>query len=248
MFLSMAMVLEEGLPIERLRSILTSVKEAADLAGVKVVTGDTKVVPKGKGGEIYINTAGIGEVVFNYPISPSLIKDGDQVIVSGEIGAHGIAVLSARETLSIKSKIKSDVAFLYPLCEKLFSLGENLKFMRDATRGGIAAVLNEIVSQYSFTIEIDEETIPISESVNSISNMLGLNPIEIANEGVFVAVVSGKKADEAVSLLREHQLGQKATIIGKITTQHPGKVILNTTAGGRRILDFPRGLLLPRIC
>ncbi len=248
LFLSMGMVLEEGLPIETLKTILLSLKRAADYAGVKIVTGDTKVVPKGRGGGIYINTAGIGEIIFKHPITTNSVKEGDYVIVSGEIGAHGIAVLSARESLSIKSPIKSDVAFLYPLCERLFKLGGDLKFMRDATRGGIAAVLNEIASGNQFSIEIDEGNIPINEDVMSVSNILGLNPIEIANEGVFIAVVSKETVEEAVYLLHSIPLGEKASIIGRVTKEHPGKVILNTLSGGRRILDFPRGLLLPRIC
>ncbi len=249
LFLSMGMVLEEGLSIEKLQSILLSIQEASTHAGIRIITGDTKVVPKGKGGEIYINTSGIGEVVFSHGISPSRIKPGDYIIISNSIGSHGIAVLSARESLSISSKIQSDVAFLYPLCEKLFTLQENLKFLRDATRGGISAVLNEIVSGNNFSIEIDEEEIPISDDILSISNILGLNPLEIANEGVFVAVVSKEnKAKEAVNLLKDHPLGKNAAIVGRVTENYPGKVILNTNSGGKRILDFPRGLLLPRIC
>ncbi len=248
LFLSMGMVLEEGLPINKLETILLSIKNATEHAGVKIITGDTKVVPKGKGGEIYINTAGIGEVIFPFGISYSRVKEGDLVIISNSIGSHGIAVLSAREKLSLSSDIQSDVAFIYPLCERLFNLGKNLKFLRDATRGGIASVLNEIVSGSNLSIEVEESKIPVSEDITSISNILGLNPLEIANEGVFVAIISHDKAEEAVKLLREHPLGKNASIVGIITTEYPGKVILNTHSGGKRILDFPRGLLLPRIC
>ena len=247
-FLTLGFVLEEGLPLSDLRRILQSIAKAVKEAGVKIVTGDTKVVPRGKGGGIFINTTGIGQRVAKAALSPSKIETGDALIVTGPVGSHGTAILAARESLSVGSELVSDCAFLFPLCEKMFRLKEKLRFLRDATRGGVAAILNEIVAHQSFSIWVREKDVPVEENVATTAEILGLNPLEIANEGVVIAVVAGAEAERAVSMLREHPAGREATIIGEVRETNPGKVVLLTPIGGRRILDFPRGLVLPRIC
>ena len=248
LYLSLGLVLEEGFSIAELERVLKSVKSTADMAGVKIITGDTKVVPKGKGGKIFINTTGIGKKVFKYEISTDRINPGDSVIVTGPLGSHGIAVMANRESISIGSQIKSDTSFLYPMCQNLFSLGTDLKFLRDATRGGVAAILNEICADNSFGMNILEPLIPILPDVQAVSDILGLNPIEIANEGVLIVIVADNSASHAIDIIKQHTAGREAAVIGKVTETYPGKVILETKIGGKRILDYPRGLLLPRIC
>lgn len=247
-FLTLGFVLEEGLPLSDLRRILRSIAKAAKEAQVKIVTGDTKVVPQGKGGGIFINTTGIGQRVVTDVLSPSKIEAGDAVIVSGPVGSHGTTILAVRESLSVGGNLVSDCAFLFPLCEQIFGLKEKLRFLRDATRGGVAAILNEIVAGQNFSIWVRENDVPVEENVAATTEILGLNPLEIANEGVVIAVVAGTEAQRAVTRLREHPLGRGATIIGEVGETNPGKVILLTAVGGRRMLDFPRGLVLPRIC
>ncbi len=246
--LSLAITVEEGFPIPRLREALESAAGAARETGAHVVTGDTKVVPQGKGGGIFITTAGVGRRVFPHRLSPAVIRPDDRIIVSGPLGAHGITILAARESLPVGSSLKSDVAFLYPLTSALFLLGESLHFMRDATRGGVSAVLNEVVEKAAWGIDVEEDQFPVSADVRAVSDLLGLNPLEIANEGVLVAFVTEKDADQALAVVRQTPLGKDARIVGRVTREHPGTVIMNTSIGGRRRLDFPRGLLLPRIC
>ncbi len=247
-FLTLGFVLEEGLPLSDLRRILRSIARAAKEAQVKIVTGDTKVVPQGKGGGIFVNTTGIGQRVVSDVLSPSKIQVGDAVIVTGPVGSHGTTILAVRESLSVGSKLVSDCAFLFPMCEKLFGMKEKVRFLRDATRGGVAAILNEIVADQKFSIWVREKDVPVEENVAATAEILGLNPLEIANEGVVIAIVAGPEAERAVNRLREHSRGRGATIIGEVKDTYPGKVILLTPIGGRRMLDFPRGLVLPRIC
>ena len=247
-FLSVGMVLEEGLPLADLETIVDSIRAASEETRVRVVTGDTKVVPRGKGGGIYINTSGIGEPAAPHPLGIDRIRPGDKVIVSGPVGTHGIALLAARENLHPGVKLSSDAASLFPLCEKLYALGKDLRFMRDATRGGVAAVCNEIVSRREIGIDLEEESFPLLPEVRSLAQILGLNPLEVANEGVLIAVVSGEAGEEALALMRSLALGGHAACAGGITGENPGRVVLTTPVGGRRILGFPRGLLLPRIC
>jgi len=247
-YLSMGMVLEEGFPVHTLVSVLESAAGAAAENGVRFVTGDTKVVPRGKGGGIFLNTAGIGEKEFQYSLSPSGISPGDEILISGPVGSHGITILAAREKLPVGTNVVSDCAFLYPLCKQLFAFGEKVKFIRDATRGGAAAILNEIVFGTQLGIDTREEAYPVLPEVASAAEILGLNPLEVANEGVLVTVVSAGSGREALREMRKNSLGEKAAIIGTVTEDHPGRVVLETSIGGRRILDFPRGLLLPRIC
>jgi len=247
-WLSLALVLEEGVRIDTLERVVDSVAAACAEAGVQVVTGDTKVVPSGKGGGIYVNTAGVGERVFRRALSPERVEPGDALIVSGPVGSHGIAVLAAREGLSVGSGVRSDCAFLHPLCAELFELGEELRFLRDATRGGAAAILNELCTGGSFGVRVREAAFPVREEVATASDLLGLNPLEIANEGVLVAVAAAEAAERALGALRKQPLGREAAVVGEVTEAHPGRVIMETRIGGRRLLDFPRGLLLPRIC
>ncbi len=247
-YLTLAFVIEEGFSIGELKKVLHSIKKAAEDAHVKILSGDTKVVPSGKGGGIYINTAGVGESIISFNLSPSRIREGDTILVSAPLGAHGITVLAARESLKIASSLSSDCASLYPLCRSLCSLGEELRFMRDATRGGAAAILNEIAESRSFGLEVVESNFPIEKKIAAAADILGLNVLEIANEGVLIAVVSENAGSKALELLHSKPLGQKACIVGRATSAYPGMVILETTVGGRRVLDLPRGLLLPRIC
>jgi hydrogenase expression/formation protein HypE len=248
LFLSLGMVIEEGFTTADLEKILRSARSAADQAGVRIITGDTKVVPSGKGGGIFLNTAGVGRALPGLSLSPMRLQAGDQLLVSAAVGAHGLAILAARESLSIASALRSDCANLYPQCAALAELGTGLRWMRDATRGGVAAVLNELARGTAFGLEVQEEAFPVEGPVAAAADLLGLNPLEIANEGVLVAAVAGPAGERARELLRAQPLGHRACRVGEVTAEHPGRVILQTAIGGRRILDLPRGLLLPRIC
>lgn len=247
-FLTVGLVLEEGFPLDDLDNILASLARASSETGTAVLSGDTKVVPAGKGGGVFINTAGIGERIFPHDLTSRRIQIGDRVIVTGPIGSHGISILSAREGLDIGKDIQSDLAFLFPLCKILFSYRENLRFTRDATRGGVAAILNEVCREKPFGIYTQEDAFPVAKEVSVAADLLGLDPLEIANEGVMLAVLSSESADDACRELQKHPLGRKSCIIGEITGENKGRVVLETRIGGQRILDLPRGLLLPRIC
>lgn len=246
--LSLGFIVEEGFPIVQVKRVLESIRAAADEAEVRVITGDTKVVPAGKGGGIYINSSGVGRKMFSSTLTPKNVREGDVIIVSGPVGEHGIAVLAEREKLPVAAHLRSDCANLYPICKDLFSLEQDLRFLRDVTRGGLSAILNEIVQDTDFGFIIEEESIPVKDRVASVSEILGLNPLEVANEGVVVGIVAQNVAQEALRILHNNTLGQEAAIIGSVTASTPKKVILRTRIGGRRVLDFPRGLLLPRIC
>jgi len=246
--MSLALVIEEGFAMADLRRALESAAAAAREANARIVTGDTKVVPRGKGGGLFITTAGVGRRVFPHVLSPSRVKDGDSVIVSGPLGAHGLTVLAARESLPVAGALRSDMAFLYPPVSRLFHLAGALRFMRDATRGGIAAVLNEVVRGASWGIEVQEEAFPVTDDVRTVASLLGLNPLEVANEGVFLALLGAEAETEALDALHGHPLGRSARCVGRVSRERPGKVVMTTRIGGRRIVDFPRGLLLPRIC
>ncbi len=246
--LSLAMTLEEGVPIPLVQRALASAASAAQEAGARIVTGDTKVVPRGKGGGLFFTTAGVGRRVFPHPLSPSRVRPGDVVIVSGPLGAHGVTILAARESLPVGTTLHSDAASLYPLASALFPLGESLRFMRDATRGGVSAVLNEAAGGASWGLEVEEDGFPVDPDVKAVCDLLGLNPLEIANEGVLVAIVAGEASAKALEAMQSLPLGRKARLVGKATTENAGRVTMVTSIGGRRLLDFPRGLLLPRIC
>ncbi|MBN1835511.1 MAG: hydrogenase expression/formation protein HypE [Spirochaetales bacterium] len=247
-YLTLALVIEEGLPLALLRRALEEAAQAAAQAGVYVISGDTKVVPAGSGGGLFVNTTGVGELQFPPGIDTARIERGDRVMVSAPVGAHGLAVLAAREGLSVGDSVRSDCALLHPLCERLYSLGPALRFLRDATRGGLAAVLNEIAADAGLGLLVSEEKVPVDGTVQTAADILGLDPLEIANEGVLVAVVSRESASEALDLLRGHELGRRGAVVGEMTEDPAGRVLLETRIGGRRILPLPRGLLLPRIC
>ncbi len=246
--LSLAIIVEEGFPLEDLSRVCRSAAEACREAGVKVVTGDTKVVPRGKGGGIFLTTAGVGRRVFPHSLTPARIREGDRIIVSAPIGAHGLAILAARESLPVGASLRSDAAPLFPLCSGLFALGEDLRFMRDATRGGVSAILNEAVTGAPWGAEVRQDSFPVSEEVRAAADILGLNPLEIANEGVLVAFVAAGAAEKALEILHAGAGGKEAVEVGTIAAGWPGEVVARTRIGGLRRIDFPRGLLLPRIC
>jgi hydrogenase expression/formation protein HypE len=229
--------------------ILVSIKEATQKANVKIVTGDTKVVEKGKGDKIFINTSGIGSVHPKANIHHNNISAGDQIILSGNIATHGMAIMSVRKGLEFETTIESDTVNLNHTVEKLLDLfGKDIKFLRDPTRGGVASVLNEIAELTKLGFELDQKTIPIDEQVEGACEMLGLDPLYVANEGLFIAVVKKEIANELLSFLHKDENGTNAAIIGEATTEHPGKVLMKSRIGGRRVVNYLTGEQLPRIC
>ena len=248
-YLSLAFIIEEGLKMEELWKILWSVKEAAQHAGVKIVTGDTKVVEKGKGDKIFINTSGVGMIHPNANIHHNRIEGGDKIIISGNIATHGIAIMSVRKGLEFETDIFSDTAPLNHTIKNLLDhFGNDIKFLRDPTRGGVASVLNEIAELTQLGFEINQNTIPIDEQVEGACEMLGLDPLYVANEGIFLAVVKNEIADDFLRVLRNDTNGINSAIIGEVASQHAGKVILKSRIGGSRIVNYLTGEQLPRIC
>ncbi len=250
-YLSLALILEEGLPLADLERILASAARAADDAGVQIVTGDTKVVPKGSADKVFINTSGIGKVQGDFVPAPALIRDGDLILVSGPIGNHGMAVMLSRAEFSFDFDLTSDSASIWPVAERLLELGPALKFLRDPTRGGLAATLNEIAHATGFSVTIDEASIPLDPQVVAASEMLGIDPLLAANEGKVVAVIGSDQGDKALALLKDCPLAQGAAIIGYVANvgaDTPPRVVMNTRVGGSRIVAEPSGELLPRIC
>jgi hydrogenase expression/formation protein HypE len=247
MFLSAGFILEEGLPMETLGNIVTAMAQACRKAGVKIATGDTKVVQKGHGDGIYINTSGIGIIPNGVDIGPVKARPGDAVLVSGTMGDHGIAIMSVREGLTFQTEIQSDTAPLNGLVEAMVAAGD-IHCLRDATRGGLAAVLNELASSSKVGIEFDERMVPLRPEVDAACEMLGLDPFYVANEGKLVAIVAGEVAEQVLAAMRRHDYGQEAAIIGKVVEAHPGLVTAKTSIGGMRVVDVPAGELLPRIC
>jgi len=248
LWLTAAFILEEGLEIETLRRVVHSMAEAANRAGVSVVAGDTKVVENGHGDGIYINTTGIGTIPQNINIAPDNGSPGDAVLVNGTLGDHGIAVLSKREGLTFETDILSDSAALNGIVADLLEAAPNTHCLRDMTRGGLAAALNELATTSQVGIEIDESSIPIREQVAAACEMMGFDPLSVANEGKLVAFVPPEEADAALEALTNHPLGKNAARIGTLTAEHPGLVLARTSIGGRRVVDLPLGELLPRIC
>ncbi len=245
LYISCSFIIEEGLDLDILDRITTSMAKSARRTEVEIVTGDTKVVEKGSADKVFINTSGIGILQKELFLSKNKIKAGDKIIINGEIGAHGLAVMSNRE--NFKTDIKSDCAPLWGLIESMLSVG-GVKFMRDPTRGGVAAVLCEIADIANFGIKIKEESLPIHENVSSFSEILGLDPFYIANEGKVIAVVTEEKTSSILTKMKKHPLGKEASIIGEITEKNKGKVVLETAIGGKRIIDRLVGDQLPRIC
>jgi len=247
-FISLAMIIEEGFPVEDLERIALSIRAAAEDAGVTVVTGDTKVVDRGKADGIFINTAGIGVVPEGISLSSDSAVAGDRVIVSGTIGDHGLAILSKREGIDFGSDLQSDAAPLSKLTVPLLERFAGIRVMRDATRGGLAAVLNEIAVDSNVCVRIEEELIPVAESVRNGCELMGYDPLNIANEGKLVAVVDPAEADAVLAAMRGTGLGEKAAMIGGVIAGPVGRVIMKTSFGGERVVDLPYGDLLPRIC
>jgi len=248
MYLSIAMILEEGLPIETLRRIIRSVKNAADACGVSIVTGDTKVVPRGAADQIFICTTGIGRLRPDADLGVQRVRPGDKILISGTIGDHGLAILSAREGLDLGNQLGSDTAPLHHLVANLLESGADVHFLRDPTRGGVAGVLHELVEQSALAIRIEEAALPVSPCARGACELLGLDPLHIANEGKLVAVVGAESAGAALNALRYQLLGNQAAIIGDVIASPSAEVLLANRFGQVRIIDEPSGAPLPRIC
>ncbi len=248
-YLAAGFVLEEGLPLERLERIVHTMAETARAAGVPLVAGDTKVVERGKADGLFINTTGLGVLTAGFRPGPGRARPGDAVIVSGPIGRHGIAIMAAREGLGFEVAIESDAATLWPLVQGLReAVGDEVHTLRDPTRGGVASALNEIAASSRVGIELDEPGLPIPDPVVAACEMLGLDPLYVANEGILVALVPSAQAACALEALRAHPLGREAQMIGRAVATHPGLVVLRTALGASRIVDLLPGDQLPRIC
>jgi hydrogenase expression/formation protein HypE len=246
--LSAAFILEEGFALAELRRITESMAQAAERAGVSIVTGDTKVVERGSGDGVYINTAGIGLVADGVSVSAANARPGDAVILSGAIGDHGATILTEREGLELEGALTSDSAPLNGLVEAILAVTRGLRAMRDPTRGGLASTLNEIAGQSRVGIEVREEAIPVHAGVRGACEVLGLDPLYVANEGKMVAIVPANAADAVVAAMRAHPLGAEAAVVGVVTDKHPGLVTMRTAFGTSRIVDMLAGDQLPRIC
>lgn len=246
LWLSAAFILEEGLPFATLERVVHDMAEAARASGVAIVTGDTKVVERGAADSLFITTAGVGRVESPAPVAPSQIEPGDAILVSGDLGTHGIAVLSVRDGLSFETAIASDTAPLWPAVEALLAASLPLHCLRDLTRGGLTSALNELSLARGVAFEIDETAVPVSAPVRGACEFLGLDPMDVANEGRFCVVLPAETASKALEILRRFH--PDAALIGTVLDAAPPQVIVRTTLGGRRVLDFRSGELLPRIC
>lgn len=247
-YLTAGLILEEGLPVAQLGVIIEEMARAARSAGVQIVAGDTKVVDKGHGDGIYINTSGIGVIPSGIQIGPQQARPGDVVLVSGEIGVHGIAILSVREGLEFGAPVESDCAALNGMVQTILDTSNDIHVLRDPTRGGLAATLNEIAQMARVGIVYEESRLPVSPAVAAACEMLGMDPVYVANEGKLVAIVAAEAAESVLAAMRQHPLGKEAVLIGRITDQHPGLVVARTTIGGSRVVDTQVGEQLPRIC
>jgi hydrogenase expression/formation protein HypE len=248
-YLSLAFIVEEGLKINDFIKIVNSIKKTAEICGVQIITGDTKVVERGKGDKIFINTTGFGEVHPKANIATKNIKVGDKIIVSGFIAQHGMAIMSQREGLQFESAIVSDTTNINFLVNELLNnFGEKIHLLRDPTRGGLASVLSEIAGDIQQGISIDENKLPLEKQVAAACEILGLDPLYVANEGVFLAIVDSEIANEVLEMMKEDKKGENAVCIGEITKEHPTKVVMKSTIGGKRIVTPLIGEQLPRIC
>ncbi len=247
-YLSLAMIIEEGLAFEELSMVVQSIKAAAAEAGVCIVTGDTKVVNRGKADKLFINTSGIGVVPLGIEISGCNAKPGDVVMLSGSIGDHGMAIMAQREGFTFKVPVESDCAPLNGMVADMLAVSKNIHVLRDPTRGGLATTLNEIAAQSGVGIEINETKIPVKDAVRTACELLGFDPMYVANEGKMIAIVAPEDADTVLQAMRSNRYGAAATVIGKVTAEHKNRVVLRTTLGARRIVDMLSGELLPRIC
>jgi len=248
LWLTAAFILEEGLPLETLRRVVASMQQAAAEAGVQIITGDTKVVEKGSADGLFINTTGIGRVRDGVSLSASQARLGDAIIVSGFLGDHGIAILAEREGLQFETQVVSDSAALHTLVARLLEATHEVRCLRDPTRGGLSSTLNEIAASSHVGMELDETAIPVREEVRGACEMLGLDPMYVANEGKLVAVVAPSVAQDALRALQSHSFGKDAAIIGRVISDHPRMVVMRTPFGTTRIVDMLNGDQLPRIC
>jgi len=248
-YISLGLIIEEGMKMDDLWEILAGVKISAENAGVQIVTGDTKVVEKGKGDQIFINTTGIGLIQSDVDFSMNRFQADDVIIISGEMAAHGMAIMSVREGLTFDSDILSDTRPLHELTSALLcEFGQDIKLLRDPTRGGVATVLNEIAKYSDVGIELNEKQFPINKQVKAACEMLGLDPLYVANEGIFLAVVKSNIEESVLSILRKFEFGKDATKIGIVQQSNPGKVFIKSAIGGRRVVGMMVGEQLPRIC
>lgn len=247
-YLSAGFIIEEGLEMDRLIEIVKSMEQAALKAGILLVTGDTKVVENGSGDGVYINTAGIGVLERNVTISPKQAAEGDVVIINGKIADHGITIMSKREGLEFETEIVTDSAPLNHLIDGILDVSEKIHVLRDPTRGGIAATLNEIAESSNIGIVLQEEMIPISEQVKAVSSILGLDPLYIANEGKVLVIVKECDANRVLDKMKSYPEGRDSVAIGKVISDNPGRVIMKTKIGTKRVVDMPVGNQLPRIC
>jgi hydrogenase expression/formation protein HypE len=248
LFLTVAFIIEEGLAMDVLRRVVKSLQKAAVEAGVQVITGDTKVVERGKGDGLFINTTGIGLAAEGTELSADRTRPGDAVLLSGPIGEHGIAILAQREGLEFESTIESDSAPLHTLVAEMLRASSEIRCMRDPTRGGLSSALNEIATQSNVGIELEESAIQVREEVKGACEMLGLDPLYVANEGKLIAIVEPSVADEILAAMRKHPLGRQSQLIGKVTGKNAGLVTMRTPLGTTRIVDMLAGDQLPRIC
>ncbi len=247
-WLSAGFIIEEGLPMRTLNLVVESMRAAAAESGVQLVTGDTKVVDKGKGDGLFVNTAGIGVLDHPHRIGPREIVPGDAVLVSGDMGRHGMAIMSVREGLQFESEIRSDCAPLADMVLAMLDDGVRVHCLRDLTRGGLTAALNEIATSAGLAIDIDESSVPVVEAVRGACEILGLDPLSVANEGRMVAIVDGDDVNRAIALLSKNPHGRGACQVGRVTSDSPGLVTMKSSIGVRRVLDMLAGDQLPRIC
>ncbi|MEN8250566.1 MAG: hydrogenase expression/formation protein HypE [Bacteroidota bacterium] len=248
-YISLGLILEEGLPMEELWEVLLGIKLACEKAGVIVATGDTKVVERGKGDKVFINTTGIGEMHPRANIAASNIEVDDKIIVNGDIATHGMAIMAKRHGMTFDNEIESDTANLnHTIISLIEEFGDDIHLVRDPTRGGLAATLNEISRDIGKGIEIQQTEIPVDSRVDNVCEMLGLDPLYVANEGVFAAFVKAEVADQYLNRLKTLEYGQNAAIIGEVVEEHPGKVVLQSAIGGKRVVNMAVGEQLPRIC
>jgi len=249
LWLSVSLILEEGLPLATLRRVVASLQRAAQAVPVSIVTGDTKVVGRGQADGVYLNTAGIGVVRPGVDLAPQHARAGDVVLLSGPIAAHGMAVMSLRESLGFETALRSDSAALHGLVARLLDTApQAVHVLRDPTRGGVASALNEIATAATVGFCLDERAIPVADGAREACELLGLDPLYVANEGVLLAIVAAEAADALLAALRAEPLGHAAAVIGTVTAVHPGRVVLRTTIGGTRVVDMLSGEQLPRIC
>ncbi len=248
LYLSSALIIEEGFAMEDLWRVVLSMQRAAAAGGVKLVTGDTKVVDRGKGDKIFVNTSGIGSIPEGVNIDPTSIRPGDKILINGPIAVHGIAIMSVREGLEFETEIKSDTAALNGLVSTMLNATKSIRVLRDPTRGGVASVLNELAESSQIGLRIHEESIPISDEVRGACEILGLDPLYVANEGKVIAVVPPEQADVVLATMRSHPLGAESQIIGEAIAGHKGTVLMQSNIGGSRVVDMLSGEQLPRIC